>query len=60
MIYQINPLKTKTQPLPPLHPEPVPVRQLHLSRSEITAEDNPFLDIFTAGPYLVPVTRRVE
>jgi hypothetical protein len=62
MIYQLNPIKTKTQPLHKIDPEQALVRQLRLNSPQTKApvDDLPFLDIFTAGPYLVPLSRRVE
>ena len=66
MILQLKPDKTTAKTLPEANQEEMLVRRLQLrAQTENDAfadlpDDNAFWDIFTAGPYLVPVTRRVE
>ena len=64
MISQIETMKTNTQPLPQTSRDLIPLRRLHLSRGGNTATtssaENLFWNHFTAGPYLVPISRRVE
>jgi hypothetical protein len=65
MIYQINPVKTKTETLPTINKSLLQARhiQAHVKEQTHTQSLPNFGYLFspdTAGPVLVPVTRWIE
>jgi hypothetical protein len=65
MIYQIDPVKTKTETLPIINKGLLQVRHIQAQVKERKASDSLpdtgyLWSPFTAGPVLVPVTRWIE
>lgn len=65
MINQISPVQTKTEPLPTINKGLIQARHIQAQLKErITDGARPVEGLiwspFTAGPYLVPVTRWIE
>jgi len=65
MIYQINPIQTKTEALPTINNDLLQARQIQAQIKERKARDTRphsgyLWSPFTAGPVLVPVTRWIE
>ena len=63
MIYQIEPVKSKTTPLPAINKGLIQVRHIQAKlhgRAPAPVGDGLFWNPHTYGPYLVPVSRRVE
>jgi hypothetical protein len=65
MIYQISPVKTQTGPLPTINKGLLQVRHIQAQVKDRTSDserpvEGYILSPFTAGPFVVPVTRWIE
>ena len=65
MIHQISPVQTKTEPLPKINKGLIQARHIQAQLKERIAsgtlpDKGQIWSPFTAGPYLVPVSRWIE